>query len=278
MVLRSAERLHPLAGGGCGAVHVLRDRRRADEAHRRDVFVGEQRIDRLLVAVDDVQHPGRHPGFDREFGQPETAGWILLRRLQHEGVAAGERDRIHPHGNHRREVERRDPGADPQGLAHVEAVHAARHVLVELALEKLGDAAGELDDLDAAGHRAAGIVEGLAVLGRADAGQLVAMGLHEVTVAEQDARALRRRGRGPSGKRRLRRPDRLVDLARGGERRLRLDPPGGRVVDVAEAVALSGDALAADEVPEGGNVRIASHAHLHGCRSAGLRAVPVREG
>ena len=256
MVLRPAERLHPLARGGPGAVDVLRDRGRADEAHRRHVLVGEQRIHRFLVAVDDVQHAGRRPGLDRQLGEPQAAGRILLRGFQHEGVAAGQGHRIHPHRDHGRKVEGRDAGAYAQRLADAEAVHAAGDVLVHLALEELGDPAGELDDLDAAGDRSAGVVEGLAVLGGADAGQLLAMRFEDIAVAEQDARALRGRGRRPRGERRLRRPDRLADLARGGERHPRLDPAARRVVDVAEAVALAGDALTVDEVPEGGGVRI----------------------
>ena len=123
-------------------------------------------------------------------------------------------------------------------------------------LRSWGDPARELDDLDAAGDRSAGVVEGLAMFGGADAGQLLAVRFEDVAVAEQDARALRRRGRRPRGERRLRRPDRPADLARGRERHPRLDLPGRRVVDVAEAVALAGDALAVDEVLEGGDVRI----------------------
>ena len=43
VVLRSAERLHPLAVARTGLVHVAGDRRGADEGHRRDVRVLEDR-------------------------------------------------------------------------------------------------------------------------------------------------------------------------------------------------------------------------------------------
>ena len=55
VVLRPAERLHALAVLRAGLVDVARDRRRADEADRGDVRVLEQRVDRDLVAVDDVE-------------------------------------------------------------------------------------------------------------------------------------------------------------------------------------------------------------------------------
>ncbi len=44
------------------AIDVLGDRRRADEAHRLDVGMVEDRVDGFLVAVDDVEHAGREAG------------------------------------------------------------------------------------------------------------------------------------------------------------------------------------------------------------------------
>ena len=56
--------------------------------------------------------------------------------------------------------------------------------------------------------------------------------------------------------------------------------PVGRVVDIAETVALSGDALAVDEVLEGGNVRVAAgHGALRKCcGTCGNRETPGRRG
>ena len=64
VVLGAAERLHPLAVLRARLVDVARDRGRADEAERRDVGMLEQRVDRDLVAVDDVEdavRAGRPP-------------------------------------------------------------------------------------------------------------------------------------------------------------------------------------------------------------------------
>ncbi len=108
----------------------------------------QQRVDRLLVAVDDVEHAGGQAGFGQQFGDAEAGRGVALRRLQDEGVAAGERDREHPHRHHRREVERRDAGAHAERLAHRPAVDAAADLLGELALQQMRDAAGELDDLE----------------------------------------------------------------------------------------------------------------------------------
>ena len=54
---------------------------------------------------------------------------VLLRRLQDERVAAGERRRPHPHRDHRGEVERRDPGDDAERLADRVDVDAGRGLL-----------------------------------------------------------------------------------------------------------------------------------------------------
>jgi hypothetical protein len=58
-VLGAAERLHALAVGRGGLVHVLRDGARADERHAHDVGVREDGVDRLLAAVDEVEHARR---------------------------------------------------------------------------------------------------------------------------------------------------------------------------------------------------------------------------
>ena len=56
VVLGAAQRLAALAGARRGLVDVAGDRRRADEADRGDVGMVEERVDRFLVAVDDVEH------------------------------------------------------------------------------------------------------------------------------------------------------------------------------------------------------------------------------
>ena len=63
VVLRAAERLHALAVPRAVRIDVLGDGRRADEADGRDVRVLEQRVDGLVVALHDVEHAGRQPGF-----------------------------------------------------------------------------------------------------------------------------------------------------------------------------------------------------------------------
>ena len=49
-------------------------------------------------------------GLLEQLGHEDRRRRVALTRLQHERVAAGDRDRIHPHRHHHREVERRDAG------------------------------------------------------------------------------------------------------------------------------------------------------------------------
>ena len=179
VVLGAAERLHALAVRGAGRVDVARDRCRADEAHRLHLRVGQQRVDRLLVAVDHVEHAGRHAGLGQQLGDEERRRRVALGRFQDEGVAAGERHRKHPHRHHAGEVERRDAGDDAERLAQRVAVDVGADVLGDLALQQVRDADRELDDFEPARHLAEGVVMGLAVLGRDQLGDPVGVLLQQ---------------------------------------------------------------------------------------------------
>ena len=72
VVLGAAQRLHALAVLRGGRVDVLGDRGRADEADRGDVGMLQQRVDRLLVAVDDVEHARRQPGLGQQLGDADS--------------------------------------------------------------------------------------------------------------------------------------------------------------------------------------------------------------
>ena len=121
------------------------------------------------------------------------------RGLEDEGVAAGEGDGEHPHGDHGGEVEGRDAGDDAEGLAHGLAVDAGADLFGELAFEEVGDAGGELDDFEAAGGFAAGVGEDFAVLAVEEGGDFVEAALEDLAEAEEDAGAAERRLGGPVG-------------------------------------------------------------------------------
>ena len=118
------------------------------------------------------------------------------------------------------------PATTPERLAHRVGVDLGRDVLGEVALEEMGDAAGELDDLETALHLAAGVGEDLAVLGREQLGDVLAILLDELPEGEQDAGARRDRCVPPPGKAALADATAGVDVGGRGKR----DPPATRPV------------------------------------------------
>ena len=71
VVLGAAERLDALVVRRAARVDVLRDVGRADEAHRGDVGMVEDRVDHLLVAVDDVEDAIGKPRFLHQLGKAD---------------------------------------------------------------------------------------------------------------------------------------------------------------------------------------------------------------
>jgi hypothetical protein len=55
VVLGAAKRLHPLAITGSALVDVAGDRRRPYEGNSRNVRRVEDRVDRFLVTMDDIE-------------------------------------------------------------------------------------------------------------------------------------------------------------------------------------------------------------------------------
>jgi len=134
VVLRPAEGLNAFALRGGGAVDGLVDRGGANEADRLHLLVGEH-VDGDLVAVHDVEHPVRQAGLGEQPGKFDTEGGVLLGRLHHERVPAGEGDGEHPHRDHGGEVERGDPGDDAERLAEGDPVDGSADILGELTLQ-----------------------------------------------------------------------------------------------------------------------------------------------
>ena len=201
---------------------------------RRDVRVVEQRVDRDLVAVDDVEDAVRQPGLARTARAMKLRdARVALGGLEHERVPGGDRHRVHPHRDHDREVERRDPGAHAQRLAERVQVDVGGDLVGELALEQLGDPARVLDDLHPADDLALGVVERLAVLGRDDPRQLVRVLHDQLAEGEHDPRAADDRLVAPARERGLRRLYRGVDVRRLGRAARAAARGRSRVVDRA---------------------------------------------
>ena len=250
VVLGAAERLHAFAGLAPGRVDVLGNRGRADEAHRLDVGVKQDRIDRFLVTMNDVQHAAGQSCFVQQSGDEHRCGRIALGRLEDEGVAAGDGHRVHPQRNHGGKIERRNSRHDAQGLAVAVGVDVRADVAAEIALEQMGNAANEIHHLDAASDLAQRVRVGLAMLGADAAGDLLAMLVQQRLELEQIVGALRRRRFRPGRVGCLGRGDGACDVLAGREP----DPPGflagGRIEERCAASAGGRCSPASDEIDD----------------------------
>ena len=230
--------------------------RLADERDRVDVGVVEDRTDCIARAMHEVDDARRNlvdvcDQLDDALGGARVA----LGRLQDEGVAAGDGVGQEPQRDHRREVERRDRGADADGLAHELDVHSCRDPFQVLALEQVGDAARGLGRLDSAQHLATRVVERLAHVLGDEPGDLLVVGPERLAHRHHGAGALLRRRRSPSGECFARGADSSVHVGLARERYQRGHLAGGGV-HIIEGLASSGlDPATADEVSKRACIR-----------------------
>ena len=206
----------------------------------------EQTIDRGLVTVHHVEATVGKTGLLQQLGDEHRRRRILLGRLEHERVAARESVGEHPHGHHGREVERRDAGHHTERLADVVHVDSGRSLLGVATLHQIGNTARELDVLETARHFAERIRQHLAVFLGEEAGDLLAIGRHQLAHMEHDLGATRQVGGTPGRQRGLGDRDGVVDLGDVGETDLTLHLSGGGVVDLAGASGLAGHGAAVD--------------------------------
>ena len=206
------------------------------EPTKRDavhVRVGQEPVDGFLVAVQDLEDAVGQAGFLPELGEQHRGGGVAFGGLEDERVAGGDGHRRHPQRHHDGEVERGDAGDHAEGFAEGEDVDAGGDLVRVVALEQGGDAAGVLDDLEAAADFALGVGEDLAVLGGDQLGEVVHVGGDEFTELEQHSGALGQGdvapgvGGGAGG------GDGGVQVGAVGQAQLSGDGAGGRVVDRA---------------------------------------------
>ena len=110
----------------CEPGHRLGDRpadgRRAGEGDLVDVGVGDQRLPGRAGAGDDVDDAGRQVGLLADLGEEQRGQRRGLGRLEHDGVAAGQRGGDLPGQHQQREVPGDDLAGDAQRLRVTAAV------------------------------------------------------------------------------------------------------------------------------------------------------------
>ena len=161
------------------------------EADAPDTRIAHQRVAGLLAETGHDVHDARgKAGFVEQLAESQQRARRLLRGLQHDGVARGERGAELGDGDRERRVPRDDETDDSDRLADRE-VEAGRPDLHRVAADLVGGAGEVEEHLGARGqveerrlHDDATVVAGL------DLGQLVGVGAHHLgQPAEMAARA-----------------------------------------------------------------------------------------
>ena len=165
------------------------DRRRSHEGQGLDVGMRDQRVHRLLVAMHHVEHAVRQAGLAQQFGQAQRGRGIarsegLSTKVLPQAIATGNIQ----HGTIMGKLNGVMP-APRLAAGACSVVDAAADLVGVLALEQMGNAAGELHHFDAARDLAPGVGEDLAVFAGDELSQLVLM-LVQQRLEVEDAGAL----------------------------------------------------------------------------------------
>ena len=232
---------------------------RSHERNRLDVRVVAQGVDHVFAAVNHVQHASRDArlqGQAHEFFRHQR---ILLRWLQHEGIAAGNRHREHPQRDHGGEVERGNAGAHAQRLHHAVGIDATGHVLRVFTHLQGADIGSMLDHFQAAEHVAFRVEQGLALFHRQGGSQVGHVFADQLLQFEENARACADRRLAPGLEGALGGGDGGIDFVGRGKRHTRQHFLRGRIDDVAPDGGLGFNPLAVDQQWNGRNSSLRGH-------------------
>ena len=135
---------------------VAGHRRRPDEGHRGHAGVVDEGVHRHGVAVDHREDPSGSPAFGHRSATSTEGDGSRSEGLRTKALPqAMDTGYIHM-GTMTGKLNGVIPATTPSGWRTEEGVDPVGHVLGELALQQVGDPAGELDHLEATGHLARG--------------------------------------------------------------------------------------------------------------------------
>ena len=201
--------------------------------------MGEDVAYQVAVAGDYVEQAVRQAGFLVEASYEVRCTGNRGGYLEDEGVTGGQGNRVHPHGDHGREVEGTDTRDDANGLTQGVHVDAGRGLVGELTLECSVDTACEVDSLTTTGNLTKGVAVRLATLAHDGVCNLILMLDDELAELEHDVHALGQGGTRPFLLRLTGNLDDLVKAVLVGQSQLIDDLAGGGVFDADGLLGVS---------------------------------------
>ena len=235
-----------VVGGGARDLHAGPDR--AGDRDHAGGLMRDQLAAGVAVAADHVEH-ARRQELGGDLGQQQGGRRGGVRRLEHHGVARGDRRRELPDRHHHRVVPGRHLGADADRLAP-DHRGVVLHVLARAAALEHPGGAGEEPDLVHRGRDLLGPGQRDRLAGVAGLGldELVGPLLDRVGEPEQGQAALGRGGVPPALERVGRGLHGGVHVLAAGYRRVRVNLAGTRIDHIAGAPIAGVGELAVDEV------------------------------
>ena len=189
VVFRCAKGLHAFAVGAGSFVDIFGNTGRAHEADRRNTRIGIQLLGIVVAAVHNVKDAIRQACFLQQFSQAYRGRRGQRRWLEDEAVAAGQRQREHPHRHHRREVKRRNPRHNTQRLHQRIAVHAGADIRGVFTFNQMWNTASKFNHFQTTCQLAQCVRPDFTVLANDDSRQFFSMLLKQHFKVEQDAGA-----------------------------------------------------------------------------------------
>ena len=188
---------HSLQIVGGGTHDFFAHRGRAGEGDLVYAFMLYQRLPGLRAAGNDIQHAWGQSCLLRQFAETQRRERRLLRGLQYESAAAGQRRPQLPGGQQQRKIPRNDSGHHADGLAQRVGKSVVKSI-DGLAVDLGRPSAVVTQHVGRHGHiHVSRFVDDLAVVQRLQLSQLVNVFFDELRQLPQNAPALARRHLAP---------------------------------------------------------------------------------
>jgi hypothetical protein len=172
----------------------------------------QQTVNGHTISVHHIQSTIRNTCLSQQLCQFHRCTRIFFTGFQNECVSTRQRNREHPHRNHRWEIKRGNPGHHPERLSKRITVHACTDLLGEFSFQYLRDSAGKLHDFQASNYLAKGVLQRFSMFGTDRCRKAFLLPLDKIPETKKNARSPNRRCPRPGAKSFGRSHDRLIKL------------------------------------------------------------------